>query len=344
MNWKRILLVTTQGFVLLASANLAKLGVLVVDEVTGKPIRDVRVVGIFCNSPTIFSLRTPDSNVDEAVTDSNGRCRVWGRTNNGQAGCYVQTCPSGYYGFDAGGGYEFRRRNLLGIWQPDNIVVTIRLQRVERPIPLLKKRVARGDWSSGDFIAKSGGRLRFDFMVGDWLPPVGKGRVADVEFTRLPHEDLGEAENEVAKGRSFRDSMAVKFLGSDNGLVERRPLNRQVLKIRTAPEDGYRADYLCWKGQDEKLRWQSSYDEKRCFCFRIRTRRNDRGEIVEAYYGKIYGDFLIETKSNPYVPVASAQFRYYLNPTPLDRNLEWDRKTNLFTPDKRIYNPNDEQP
>ena len=344
MNWKRILLVTAQGFVLLASANLAKLGVLVVDEVTGKPIRDVRVVGIFCNSPTIFSLQTPDSNVDEAVTDANGRCRVWGRTNNGRVGYLVDSGPSGYYWARKGGKHSFHSRNLLGVWQPDDLVVTIRLQRVEHPIPLLKKRVARGDWSIGDFIAESGGRLRFDFMVGDWLPPVGKGKIADVEFTRLPHEDLGEAQNEVYKGRSYRDSMAVKFLGVDNGLVEQRPLSRRGLKIRTAPEDGYRADYLCWVGRDEKFREQSNYDENRCFCFRIRTRRNDRGEIVKAYYGKIYGDILIESKANPYVPVASAQFRYYLNPTPLDRNLEWDRKTNLFTPDKPIRNPYDEQP
>ena len=29
------------------------------------------------------------------------------------------------------------------------------------------------------------------------------------------------------------------------------------------------------------------------------------------------------------VPVAAPSFMYYLNPTSLDRNLEWDMKTNL---------------
>ena len=35
-------------------------------------------------------------------------------------------------------------------------------------------------------------------------------------------------------------------------------------------------------------------DNDRCYTFRIRTRRNDKGELVEAYYGKIYGDFEFE--------------------------------------------------
>ena len=29
------------------------------------------------------------------------------------------------------------------------------------------------------------------------------------------------------------------------------------------------------------------------------------------------------------VPVAAPSFMYYLNPKPLDKNLEWDMKTNL---------------
>jgi hypothetical protein len=40
------------------------------------------------------------------------------------------------------------------------------------------------------------------------------------------------------------------------------------------------------------------------------------GTVKSALYGKIYGDFM--------------QFRYYLNPTPNDRNIEFDPKQNLL--------------
>lgn len=49
---------------------------------------------------------------------------------------------------------------------------------------------------------------------------------------------------------------------------------------------------------------------------RVRTKVNDRGDIVSAHYGKIYGDFM--------------QFKYYLNPTINDRNVEFDPKQNLI--------------
>ena len=40
------------------------------------------------------------------------------------------------------------------------------------------------------------------------------------------------------------------------------------------------------------------------------------GNIVSAHYGKIYGDFMT--------------FKYYLNPTPKSRNVEFDPKQNLL--------------
>lgn len=47
---------------------------------------------------------------------------------------------------------------------------------------------------------------------------------------------------------------------------------------------------------------------------------------------KIYGDFNIKD-------VEGVEFLYYLNPTPNDRNLEWDMKNNLCPTQERIHNP-----
>ena len=321
-----------------SDADIARFGVFVVDDKTGKALKNISVMGVFDVNSGWFAVKGSDGpNLDRAVTDVNGRCRLRGRTNCGNVGCWVEKPPSGFYPCPQGWGRRFSEKNLLGIWQPDNLVATIRLQRVERPIPLFVKRVAkvtRGVFTA-DIFPKGEDTLRYDLLMGDWLPPVGTGRVADVTFTRHPREDLGEGVNGAdVRGPSYRDSMTVRFPGEGNGLVESNPPPNLRLRIRTAPEDGYRPDYLCWTGRNRKLEYVGSYDENRCFCFRIRTRRDDRGRIVEAYYGKIYGDILMYTGYN--FIVCGVKFLYYLNPTPLDRNLEWDRKTNLG-PDRVDY-------
>ena len=325
-----------------SNADLAKVGAFVVDDKTGAPLRNVPVVGYFSikvNGWLAFKGGEPP-NRDSAVTDVNGRCRLRGRTNCGDVGCWVEKPPFGYYAPRRGWGWTFQRKNLLGIWQPDNLVATIRLQRVERPIPLFIKRVTKAERGgfTADIFPKGEDTLRYDLLMGDWLAPVGTGRVADVTFTRHPREDLGEGVNGAdVRGPSYRDSMTVRFPGEGNGIVELHPPPSLRLRIRTAPEDGYRPEYLCWKGRDKTLEHVGSYDENRCFCFRIRTRRDDRGRIVGAYYGKIYGDITFVYQFRPeFVPVASVCMSYYLNPTPLDRNLEWDRKTNLG-PDRVDY-------
>ena len=318
-----------------SDADIARFGVFVVDDKTGKALKNVSVMGVFDVNSGWFAVKGSDGpNFDRAVTDVNGRCRLRGRTNCGNVGCWVEKPPSGFYPCPQGWGRRFSEKNLLGIWQPDNLVATIRLQRVECPIPLFIKRVTkaeRGGFTT-DIFPKGEDTLRYDLLMGDWLAPVGTGRVADVTFTRHPREDLGEGVNGAdVRGPSYRDSMTVRFPGEGNGIVELHPPPSLRLRIRTAPEDGYRPEYLCWKGRDKTLEHVGSYDENRCFCFRIRTRRDDRGRIVEAYYGKIYGDILMYTGYN--FIVCGVKFLYYLNPTPLDRNLEWDRKTNLG-PDK----------
>jgi len=313
-----------------ACADTAKLGVLVLDEVSGMPIEGARVRGGFTIRTGWGSVKgSPLPNECFEITDKEGRCKVEGKTDCGEAGASVVGVPTGYYRPLLGEGVDFKRKNLFGVWQPDNIVVTLRVQRVENPIPLFVKKV--GDYgineSDEDLFSQANGVLRFDLMKGDWLPPIGKGEVADIGFKRMPREDFGEFVGASGfKGRSFRDSMEVKFLGEDNGLVEMSCPSTARLKIRTAPEMGYARDYLCWAGDNKQLCHEESYNKNRCFCFRIRTRRDVNGKMVEAYYGKIYRDIEMLCGGNPFVPVASVRFTYYINPNNLDRNLEWNKQ------------------
>ena len=343
MNVKAIALLPLCVAVTTAHAflDVAKLGVLVLDESTGLPVKDVLVRGGFENYHGWLAVKgAPPPNEDFVRTDADGRCTVRGRTNNGEAGAAVEEAPSGYYCPYFGEGFTFRRKNILGIWQPDNVVVTIRLQRVEHPIPLFVKYVSNASPVSGsrDIFPKGEDTVRYDLVMGDWLPPVGSGKVADVEFTRHPRKTLYEIEiqkfGEKEKYEAYRDSMTVNFLGKDNGLMELHPPPDLGLRIRTAPGTGYSSTYESWHQTDfvdgsfVTRKVTKSYDENRCFCFRIRTRHDASGKIVEAYYGKIYGDIYFSWG------VSNVCMLYYLNLTPLDRNLEWDRKTNL-NPEKR---------
>ena len=345
-NQKQILLSALLFSAVSVLANSARIEALVVDDATGKPVEDVEVTATFWMETKWHQINGgADPNIVHLRTDANGRCKASGMTDTGYAGCFIRKPPYGYYQPNGGGGCSFTNKNSFGIWQPDDMVVTLRLQRVEHPVPLYVKKVGcyGREESSEDLFSRGDGVLQFDFMKGEWLPPVGNGEIADVEFRRLPHEDFGEASHDVIKGRSYRDSMSVKFLGEDNGLMEMRVRHEDGLKIRSSPETGFNKELICYRYVTKDLQKYDSYDKNRCFCFRIRTQKNDKGEIVGAYYGKIYGDIRMLQMRHPSVPVASVMFTYYLNPKNLDRNLEWSGDNLCSVPlyprpqDRRAY-------
>jgi hypothetical protein len=314
-----------------ASADIAKLGVLVLDDITNEPVEGVKVRGGFMVNAGWNAVKgSPLPNECFRLTDKNGMCNVEGKTNNGRAGAAVVGVPDGYYCPLYGDGYDFKDKNLFGVWQPDDVVITLRVQRVGFPIPLFVKQVGMYEPvnQTPDIFPAGSDVLRFDMMKGEFLPPVGNGVKADVEFVRLPRQDFGEGVNGAGiKGMSYRDAMIVRFLGEDNGLVEMSTFCGSALKIRVAPEVGFGNEYLCRKGRDKSLRRETHYSRDRNFCFRIRTRKNHEGKIVEAYYGKIYGDISFcgeHQRGRPCVPVSSVNMRYYLNKNPMDRNLEWN--------------------
>ena len=139
--------------------------------------------------------------------------------------------------------------------------------------------------------------MRFDFLKGDWLPPEGKGEVADVVFRRMPRIQLGTAYDAWGKpaGKRRKDSLSVKF-----------------------PGEGNRMD-------DEKMETITSGYFQKAQCFRIRAQKDENGSVTNCFYGKIYGEF--EWFPDYYHPphIKEVKFTYYINETPMDRDLETDR-------------------
>jgi len=317
-----------------AFGDMAKIKAVVVDAANGNPIPNIEVTASFDNDNGWKAwTESAPINHDKQITDGHGRCSLSGKTNKGEVGCWVNSGQQGYYGARSGAGFRFATKNLFGVWQPDNLVATIKLQRVEHPIPLFLKQFAdiASDSVRSDLFAIGHGSLQLDMVKGDWLPPVGRGECADVAFTRNPRDELGTGINPRGKtAPAYRDSMSVRFIGDGNGLVEVESPDAAGLKIRIAPEEGYRQTYVCWKERRKDLSSASNYDAKRNFAFRIRTERDESGKVTSAYYGKIYGDICFKKLIGVDVEtVASPCLLYYLNLTPNDRNLEWDMKNNL---------------
>ncbi|MBR4615887.1 MAG: hypothetical protein IKO55_09790, partial [Kiritimatiellae bacterium] len=178
-----------------------------------------------------------------------------------------------------------------------------------------------------DLYAVEKGSFSYDFLKGDWLPPWGLGEVPDIVFRRLPREDLGVGVNgRGQRSRSFRDVVAVDFQGNGNGIVAVPVSVTSELKIRTSVDSGFINHYeqVCGRGKD--LQAFRMRDKTKCLCFRVRTKYDDKGNVIEAYYGKIYGDIVMGWS---YQGVSSVSFLYYFNQTPNDCNLEWDMKNNL---------------
>ena len=341
---KRLLLVTMVLLIvakLPALADTAKVEVAVLDDDTGLPIEGVRVTGYF--TVDIGWRAWTESSVPnkaEALTDKRGLCSVSGKTNCGKVGCWVENPPNGYYCPPRGWGHAYTSKDLHGVWQPDNLVATVRLQRVEHPIPLCVKRVELRDYERGiGGFDGTNSVLKFDLMKGDWLPPYGKGEVADMRIdTRV--DRTGTVRRFLPQDGQwgvlqFYDFVARVELHDGDYLLPEVISASAGIKIRSAGKEAVARSITRTKGKrkqvDKNKDWRCEYfsdsNPDRCYTFRIRTRRNDKSELVEAYYGKIYGDF--EFEGDDKKGLIGVKFLYYLNPKSLDRNLEWDMKTNL---------------
>ncbi len=316
-----------------AETNIMRIGAHVIDMKTGVPLEGALVRGGFGNDNGWRALiESAPINEDFKTTDKDGNCWVKGETNTGEGGCAVRKPPAGYYKPRQGTGFDCKEKTLEGNWLPDNNVITIALQRVEHPIPLFVKRIEHQLFSTNDFFEQTGNNLAFDLLKGDWLPPKGSGSDADIIFKKKNLVGDNKRRCVVYKGARYLNAceMTTTFLGDDNGVIPVNSEPTKGIRLRTAPEKGYDVfEIVAFCGSTPRV--ISSRDENKCYYFRIRTKRNEKGEIVSAYYGKIYGDIGISYEY--LIP----EFLYYLNTTPLDRNLEWDMKNNLCPEETRTY-------
>ena len=316
---------------------------IVLDDITGNPLPNVSVgAGFTMDAGPVWENRFKYDH-KQFITDANGVCKISGKSNCGKAGCYIRQPPQGFYKPVCGSSLRFKGKNFFGVWQPDNLVVTLRLDRVEKPIPLFVKRVELTNFRKGiGGFDGTNSVVRFDLMKGDWLAPYGKGETADLEFKTIL-EIKGKERKFRYASRKVEDVLFYELATdispcSTNDAISKVQIKEDAgLKIRMVNDDFSSRQIVRSQGKRKIIRpkfpnewnceYYSNYNKSQCYKFRVRSCYDEKGNLKEAYYGKIYGDF--EIQGDEKRGITSISFLYYLNPTSLDRNLEWDMKNNL---------------
>lgn len=287
----------------------AQITIRVVDE-DGNPVVGARVgaAGVPGGGP--------DSSVDNGFTSDEGRVTL---TFRSMGSVEMSATKEGYY-MTRGMPFQFTGKPdrfddayRRGHWESWNPEVEIELKSIRSPIPMYVNHVNLG-------IPELNNAIGFDFILGDWVSPYGKGSVSDlVFFARLDQRDE----------KDFDYELHVSFSNPGDGLIPvdgLRPGVGSVLRsLHEAPEYGYQPEWFQWTRRRAGESTKSNMNLDRFYYTRVRTELDQEGKVKSAFYGKIYGDFLY--------------FTYYLNPTPNSRNLEYGGKTNLISGERASRSP-----
>jgi hypothetical protein len=263
---------------------------LITDE-SGKPVAGAQaIIGYYTNSVSLTTNK---------ITGTNGLFEFQHETLSEGADVSFEAKKEGYYSI-------WQQVNLQTPYDSLkwNIEKTLVLKKVGKPIAMYAKSVNLGM----PVFDKPAG---FDFMAGDWVAPYGKGIDTDIIFTAHLNQ---RAENDADY------TLTVSFPKAGDGIqkftVQDSEKGSGLRSPHEASAVGYQAQWVQTRSRKPGQPETGTLDPNRNYIFRVRTALDHQGNVVSARYGKIYGDFM--------------QFTYYLNPTPNDRNIEFDPKQNLI--------------
>jgi len=203
-----------------------------------------------------------------------------------------------------------------GCWLPWNPTIPVVLREIRNPIPMYVSKIYRHSIPSET-------NMGFDCVAQDWIEPHGKGTVADFIIKFLPLPESGY-------DRACR--IVLSAADGDGGFIRRRKnTSSAFVSDYEAPTNGY-AEVSIQREKRLKFyeRNPSDLSEDDYLIFKSRIVRDKDGVVVSANYGKIYGK--MEYVFSKEQALGAFGFTYYFNPTPNDRNIEFDGRNNLFMP------------
>lgn len=291
-----------------------------VADSNGKPVEKAQLSMAFYPSDSYA-----DVVVSEVQTDTNGLYCAEGKT----VGDVTYTITKENF-YKTRSKYLFYRRGedcvQGGRWQPWNPTNTVVLKEHRKPIAMYAKNVEVS-------IPVKGAPVGIDLEIGDWVVPHGKGKEADLFLTYTAR---------VQDAWNFSNQLTIACSNNMNGLY--RNANDTESDFRSTYEAnfvGYQPQVvLSFATTRERTLTDQRLGNSEYLVFRVRAVLDDKGNIIGARYGKIYGPIGYGDSDNN--QGGRVSFTYYLNPTPNDRNLEFDPKRNLFTDlpaGERVHEP-----
>ena len=205
---------------------------------------------------------------------------------------------------------------------PWNPTLRVTLKEIRKPIPMYTKQ-------ADIQLPLKNRAYGFDFLAGDLVEPDGKGRRADVLL-------ICRGDKSYPPSLNYSNELMIAVKSGGCGFIRKRKDTWSGLKsIHEAPEAGYGQVFqLSTKRSSEKVFEKIELAEDEYLIFRTMSQGED--PAGQAHYGKIYGPIRYGITTNDREG-AGVALCYYFNPTPNDRNLEFDGTNNLFKPDWRDY-------
>ena len=288
-----------------AAVNPSKpIEIKVVDE-DGHPVESVTVTYIFNGVTVNDNVHKRAKTNQEGIVEESGPSYF---------GAYIQITKDGYYKSTID---RVRDDRDAEKWSLEVV-----LREIRSPVAMFAKKVR-------SYVPAENVRVGYDLTMGDWISPYGNGTVSHMYFTYSgTFEDYS----------SYEGQLQLSFSNAGDGLIEIVDPYRELSSLKLpheAPSRGYReTKYWTMKASKQQSADIDSYNGELSYYFRVNTTLDEKGNVISANYGKIYGDIrfqlIPETQANGRGP-GYVSFTYYFNPTPNDRNVEFDPTKNLLT-------------
>ena len=261
-------------------------------------------------------------------TDANGMVTVRGESLRDEVS-YGPSLKENYY---FGGSKRHRFSEVKnGRWEPWNPTFHVLMKPILKPIPMYARKI--GALTQLVEIPVVSQPVGFDLNAADWVEPYGKGRVADLVFRLDAIIPISVAQE------PFDYRFTVSFSNEGDGVQSVLSEPSALRQPRYAPESGYKPKLekrIGRSARGEPLNTGTREDQN--YFFRVRTVLDEQGRIKSALYGKISGDIACDVINSRKGYII---FNYYLNPTSLDRNLEFDPQNNLYMGLRRLEKINE---
>ena len=299
-------------FWVLAVACWIALPLLADNRATGRvTCRITDETGVPVEGVTTFVASTASRDAYEGLTDKQGlySCKmrkifppIWG-----------QFKKKGYYttqGHVWNGGF--------GIVPAETLEIT--LKRIIDPVPMEKREVRL-------LFPELEKPIGFDFEVGDWVAPHGKGKLADIFITGT-YEENKEQE-------TFAYTATLSVSNVHDGFIPFKvvrmssdtPAHSALQVPQVVPDEGYQPEIEAYKKRlSQNGVWEDSCNTGNDYYFRLRSIVDDYGKVMASNVGWFYDgtrttDNDRYDSNNPATRLRITMF-YYWNPDPTSHSLE----------------------